>query len=100
MISKEVFYNVINTDGKNGFNDFTKYVTGDSNNGAFLKIVDGKVVVAINNTVGTVIITQESELKMTTDGNDIRLTIPSTTGGIIVCSGNVDLECDYNGITS
>lgn len=97
-VSKDVFYNVINTDGKNGFNDFTKYVTGDSNNGAFLKIVDGKVVVAINSTVGTVIITQESELKMTTDGNDIRLTIPSTTGGIIVCSGNVDLECDYNGI--
>ncbi len=96
-VSKDVFYNVINTDGKNGFNDFTKYVTGDANNGAFLKIVDGKVVAAINNTVGTVIISR-GPLDMKTEGNNINLTIPSTTGGIIVCSGNVDLECDYDGI--
>lgn len=96
-VSKDVFYNVINTDGKNGFNDFTKYVTGDAYNGAFFKIVDGKIVAAINNTVGTVIISRGS-LGMTTEGNNIRLTIPSTTGGIIVCSGNVDLECDYDGI--
>lgn len=95
--SKDVFYNIINKEGKNGFNDFTKYVTGDPYNGGFCKIVDGKLVAALNNS-GTVHIVRGASLTMTTSGSDITLAVPYTTGGVIVCTGNVSLECDYDGI--
>lgn len=98
FVSKDVFYNIINKDGKNGFNDFTKYVTGDPYNGGFCKIVDGKVVAAINNEAGTLIIQRGDSLTMTTEGSNIILKVPYTTGAVIVCSGDVELECDYDGI--
>lgn len=84
----DVYGNIVN---KDGFDTFTGSGAGGS---AFIKNIDGKsVIVASVSSSAKLIISSGSEFKQ--EGNTIY--VPNKQG-IIVCSGDVEMNCDFNGI--
>lgn len=86
--AKNVFYNIINITGKNGFNQYTDVTDGSNihSDGAY-----GFAAIKSNSTLTIV-----NGSTMAQSGNI--LTIPAGGHYIIVCDGNVSLQCDFDGI--